>query len=419
MQSKRLKFTFILATLSLILIFAASASPIPTYVRLQERLHISNGTISMTAVCYFLGSIISLIVFARLSDYLGRKTIALVTVSLALLGLFLLATLTSGTTLLLARFMQGLSCGLGASTLSILIIESGRDYPASLVSAIAGSSVLLGLAVGGLLSGTIATIAPYRPALTYVVLMLILSLALLGLFFSTETTIPRAGAMHSLKPRLMLPPSIKGLLGPATGCFIATWALGGYFQAFSATVSQTVFKMNSPLIAAIVLVAYMAPNVIGSRLSDRFTTATGQLWGMSLFMVAVNLMGVGLFLKSFGLFLVMVIIAGVLQGIAYTTSMNGLLTPILQTESTGVMSVIYLISYAGAGIPSLVAGQLSKILNFYQITNIYLAFIMLVGLLVVLNSCFAKSPSAHGEIPVTQVNTQSSESLNRSDQKQK
>lgn len=385
MKSKSLKTTFTFVSLSLIFIFAASASPIPTYVRLQDRFKISNGTISMTAVCYFFGSIIALVIFSRLSDYIGRKSVAITTVILSLVGLGLLATLNNGSMLLLARFIQGVSCGLGSSTLSILIIESGRDYSSGFVSAVAGSAILLGLAIGGLLSGLVAEVEPNFQSLTYYILMTVLALMLLGLMRSTETVTTRRGAVKSLKPQLNLPASIKKLIVPATGCFVATWALGGYFQAFSATVSKTVFNLNSPLIAAIVLVAYMAPNMFGSRISSIFSMVSGELFGMSIFVLSALLMGVGILLKSFSLFLVMVIIASVMQGISYTTSMNGLLKPVLQTESTGVISVIYIISYAGAGIPSFFAGQLSKYLNFYQITFAYIIFVSLVGMFVILN----------------------------------
>ncbi|ALO03838.1 hypothetical protein ASU28_05475 [Lactiplantibacillus paraplantarum] len=385
MKSNSLKTTFTFASLSLIFIFAASASPIPTYVQLQDRFKISNGTISMTAVCYFLGSIIALVIFSRLSDYIGRKFVAIITVMLSLVGLGLLATLNNGSMLLLARFIQGLSCGLGSSTLSILIIESGRDYSSGFVSAVAGSAILLGLAVGGLLSGLVAEVEPNFQSLTYYILMVVLVLMLLGLMHSAETVTTRHGAVKSLKPQLNLPDSIKKLIVPATGCFVATWALGGYFQAFSATVSKMVFNLNSPLVAAIVLVAYMAPNMFGSRISSSFSMVTGQLFGMSTFVLSALLMGVGILLKSFSLFLVMVIIASIMQGISYTTSMNGLLKPVLQTESTGVISVIYIISYAGAGIPSFVAGQLSRYLNFYQVTFAYIIFVSLVGVFVILN----------------------------------
>lgn len=374
MKSNSLKTTFTFASLSLIFIFAASASPIPTYVQLQDRFKISNGTISMTAVCYFLGSIIALVIFSRLSDYIGRKFVAIITVMLSLVGLGLLATLNNGSMLLLARFIQGLSCGLGSSTLSILIIESGRDYSSGFVSAVAG-----------LLSGLVAEVEPNFQSLTYYILMVVLVLMLLGLMHSAETVTTRHGAVKSLKPQLNLPDSIKKLIVPATGCFVATWALGGYFQAFSATVSKTVFNLNSPLVAAIVLVAYMAPNMFGSRISSGFSMFTGQLFGMSTFVLSALLMGVGILLKSFSLFLVMVIIASIMQGISYTTSMNGLLKPVLQTESTGVISVIYIISYAGAGIPSFVAGQLSRYLNFYQVTFAYIIFVSLVGVFVILN----------------------------------
>ena len=211
---------------------------------------------------------------------------------------------------------------------------------------------------------------------------------LFGLIGSRETIEPKPGALKSLNPRIKLPIAIKSQLMPALGCFIATWAIGGYFQAFSVTVSKTVFNLDSPFVAAIILFSYMAPNIVGSRLSARFSTVAGQLLGISGFMLTMLLMEAGIQLQSIPVYLCAVIAASVMQGIAYTASMNGLLKRVLTTENTGVISIIYIASYAGAGIPSLIASRLSSRFNFVQITGLYVLFVCVICIIVICHLSF-------------------------------
>ena len=71
-----------------------------------------------------------------------------------------------------------------------------------------------------------------------------------------------------------------------------------------------------------------------------------------------------------------------MQGIAYTSAMNSLLKQILKSENSEMLSLIYIISYAGAGIPSLIAGQVSKFISFYWITVGYVIFTAVVAMVV-------------------------------------
>jgi Na+/melibiose symporter and related transporters len=169
----------------------------------------------MTAVCYFAGCIVALLVFSRLSDFIGRKKIGITTIILSMVGLILLINTHNGVTLLLARTVQGFSCGLGSSTLSVLIIESGINKNENLVSAIAGSAVLLGLAFGGFLSGTVAQFFSNSSNLTYILILLLLVVDLLGLLSGIETTDLQKGVWKSLRRAVLLQPGLlEGIFRP-------------------------------------------------------------------------------------------------------------------------------------------------------------------------------------------------------------
>ncbi|MCM2971405.1 hypothetical protein [Larsenimonas suaedae] len=65
------------ASLSLMAVFAASATPIPLYALYQSAHGLSYADLSLTAVFYFVGAITALLVFGRVSNYVCLKPVVL------------------------------------------------------------------------------------------------------------------------------------------------------------------------------------------------------------------------------------------------------------------------------------------------------------------------------------------------------
>jgi hypothetical protein len=77
------------------------------------------------------------------------------------------------------------------------------------------------------------------------------------------------------------------------------------------------------------------------------------------------------------LFIVSTILAGAAQGVAISAATRGLLAGSSIDDRAPTFSVVYLISYSGATIPALIAGQLSNILSLSQIVLGYGAFALI------------------------------------------
>ncbi|OTN76376.1 hypothetical protein A5886_001453 [Enterococcus sp. 8G7_MSG3316] len=383
-NKKNTTLSFWFATLSLITLFAASASPIPLYSIYRNSIGLTTESISLTAVFYFIGCIISLIILSRLSNYLGRKPVSVVAQLLGMTGLLLLLTATSPLGIIEARFFQGLACGLASSVMSVFIVESSANKSLTLVNAITGSSVLVGLAFGGLLSGVFVQINSHGSKYIYWLLFILLAICSVGILKGKESIPKRIGAIKSLRPQIKIPIEARKYLPSAIGIFAGTWAIGGYFQAFSSTIGVTVFHMNSPIISAIILASFMAPNLLGSSLSGRLNQIRGENIGILIFMLCIMMMYISFLVKLFPLFLIASIVAGIAQGIAYSSAMQALLIKSREEEKAGVLSVIYFISYGGAALPSFILGRFSNHLDFYQISLTYLIIVLLLGSLTLI-----------------------------------
>jgi hypothetical protein len=83
------------------------------------------------------------------------------------------------------------------------------------------------------------------------------------------------------------------------------------------------------------------------------------------------------------LFILAGAIAGTAQGVAFAGSMRALLTSAVPAERAGLLSAIYLISYGGAAIPNLIAGQLSRSLSLFELALGYGALAALACLITI------------------------------------
>ena len=80
--------------------------------------------------------------------------------------------------------------------------------------------------------------------LIYAIMATVLALCTTLMALSPETTDRSRGALESLRPHLHVPAGSGGLLLAAGAAFVATWSLGGFWQAFSASVAADLLGDN-------------------------------------------------------------------------------------------------------------------------------------------------------------------------------
>ena len=82
----RKQIGFVASIVVMIVVYAASSAPIPLYSNYQSILAITKASLSLTAVTYFLGTVISLLFFGRLSNYIGRRKTIIITIITSIAG---------------------------------------------------------------------------------------------------------------------------------------------------------------------------------------------------------------------------------------------------------------------------------------------------------------------------------------------
>lgn len=366
-MTARSRIGFFAASGSLVAVFAASASPIPLYDVYRRTDGLTHADLALTAVSYFISIMAVLLVLGRVSNHAGRRPVCLAALAITAAGCLVLTQVHSVAPLIAGRVLQGVGAGLASSALAAFVVDSAPASPAWLASAVMTGSPMVGLTLGALGSGALAEYGPAPRTLIYLIAASILAACGALIAVSRETVSRTTGAIASLRPQIRVPPAARALLPAASATFVATWALGGFYQAFGPSITAEQLGTNSALIAAVVFASFMAPSAIGAPFAGRTSAAAAQRIGITVFTLAVVVLLLAMHAGAVVPFIAASAIAGTAQGVAFAGSMRALLTSARPADRAGLLSAIYLISYGGAAIPNLIAGQLSRSLSLFEI----------------------------------------------------
>lgn len=388
--SDALRRTFVVASASLVAVFAASAAPVPVFNVYRADNGLTTADLSLSVVAYFAGTIIALLCLGRLAHHLGRRPVGLATLLTMIAGSLVLLDVTGLGALVAGRFLMGIGAGLASSALTSYIADSAPDRPAWVAGVVTSQAPMLGLTIGSVISGALVQYVPGARVWVYVAMAALLALCLLLMLGCRETGEPTPGVWRSLRPRVSVPARARSLLPVALSVFTATWALGAFYQSFVPTIARDQLHSDNALVVSLLFAAYMAPSVAGAPLVGRLLPATAQRLGMVVFVVGVTGILVALVTTSVVVMTTATIVASVGQGMGVSASMRALLLGSTAAERPSLMAAIYLACYTGAMVPSIIAGQLSHVLPTVTIAFGY-GVLALVATAITL--VFARNPS--------------------------
>ncbi|MDN5571423.1 MAG: MFS transporter [Propionibacteriaceae bacterium] len=395
---------FVAASISLVTVFAASASPVPVYNVYRAENGVTTADISVSVVAYFLGTIVALLCLGRIANHIGRRPAALATLLIVAAGAAVLIGVDGVVPLVAGRLLMGVGAGLASSALTTYIVDAAPTRPAWLASVVSSQASMVGLTAGSLAAGALVQYVANARVIVYAVMIALLTVCVVLLLSAPETGRPAPGAWASLRPRIFVPPHARRLLPVATAAFASTWAMGGFYQSFVPTIARDQLGTDNALVVALLFAAYMAPSVVGAPLGGRFSPAAAQRLGMSVFVVGVAGILTGLITANAPALVLATAVASAGQGIAVSSSMRALLHGTEPADRAPVMSAIFLICYSGAMVPNLVAGQLSHVVGTVEIAVGY-GVLALLGALITL--LFARNPvDAPRRNPATHETTQ-------------
>lgn len=388
---KRRGFSFFVAAFCLITSFVTAATAIPMMAYWVNELQLSSSEVAMSVVSYFAGCVLTLILFARLSNFLGRKPVVITALGFGAIACYLFSVGQSAGDLYIGRFLQGLSCGLATSACMSWVVDTAPPARAWLGTAMTSAGPNIGLSLGTLLTGLIIEYNVLNPTLLFDACVALLIFCIVLAVLGTETM--RLGTEsigQVLIPKIAIPTRLRRLFILSITAFIGTWGVSSFFQGFSAQFAQIVFGESSVLLAAITYLLLIIPIAVFGLISGRFNPSKTLLLMSTGFLFGAGGVFLTLDMQSPALFMIFVVICGAAQGGTCCSGLKLLLMDATLRERAGLISALYLGAYVGSGIPNFSIGQLAKDVSMTTIANGFCLWIAVMWLIIVLSFILIK-----------------------------
>lgn len=382
----------LIATFAFILVFAASAAPIPLYSQLQETVGIADAEVSLTAVFYLFGVLVVLFVGGSASDALGRRPLVVASLVLCAIGCVLFTRIDSGLTLQAVRLFQGLAGGFAMSATSAFVIDScGRRYR-TLGVTVASCGSLVGITAGSLAVGLFSTVSE-RFELVFLTLAALCVVTLVLLPLAHETVHDRITLRRAVGPIAHIPARLRPMFPIVAGMYIATWGVGMFFQSLSTPASVEYFGATGPLMPAVLLAVAMAPSAVGGPIEARMTSRAALRVGLVAFFASCVGLTATLQVGAFWAFLAFDLVFSVSQGVCLSVGMRMLVEASEPSENAAVVSLINFAGYVGSTVLSL---SMSGLATFVPLAGV-LGFVSVMGLGAVFPGLFHSFVEARRE----------------------
>lgn len=395
---KRRGFSFFVAAFCLITCFVTAATAIPMMAYWVSELQLSSSEVAMSVVNYFAGCVLTLILFARLSNFLGRKPVVIAALAFGAIACYLFSVGQSPSDLYIGRFLQGLSCGLATSACMSWVVDTAPPARAWLGTAMTSAGPNIGLSLGTLLTGLIIEYNVLNPTLLFDACVALLIFCIVLAVLGTETM--RLGTEsigQVLIPKIAIPTRLRRLFILSITAFIGTWGVSSFFQGFSAQFAQIVFGETSVLLAAVTYLLLIIPIAVFGLISGRFNPSKTLLLMSTGFLFGAGGVFLTLDMQSPALFMIFVVICGAAQGGTCCSGLKLLLMDATLRERAGLISALYLGAYVGSGIPNFSIGQLAKDVSMTTIANGFCLWIVVMWLIIVLTFVLIKRKPSETE----------------------
>ncbi|MFC4033518.1 MFS transporter [Streptomyces polygonati] len=340
-------------------LLAASSAPTPLYAVYQREWGFSPITTTVIFGVYALAVLAALLVFGRISDHIGRRPVLFAALAGQIVAMVVFAGAGSVDALLIARVVQGVSTGaaLGAIGAGLLDIDRVRGAVANSFAPMSGT------ASGALVSGLIVQFLPSPTHLVYLLLLAVFVLQVLGVTLLRESVTRKPGALASMKPDIRLPRAARRPVAIAVPVLFAIWALAGFYGALAPSLTGVLLHSHAVVYGGLGLFALAGAGALSVLLLRGTSTRTAMVLGVVALIVgvAVTLLSVGSggggTASVVGFF-----IGTALAGFGFGGGFQGgirLVVPVVEAhERAGVLSLLYVVSYLGMGVPAVIGGVL-------------------------------------------------------------
>ena len=340
-------------------LLAASSAPTPLYAVYQREWGFSPITTTVVFGVYAVVVLAALLVFGKISDHVGRRPVLFAALFGQAVAMVVFASAGSVGALMAGRVVQGVATGAALGAIGAGLLDIDR-LKGSLANSFAPP---VGTATGALVSGLVVQYLPAPTHLVYYALLGVFALQAVGVGALRESVTRKPGALAAMTPEIKLPRATRASVAVAAPVLFAVWALAGFYGSLGPAIigrlahSESVVYGGLPLFVLAGAAALSVPLLRGTPARTVMVVGVVTLVaGVVVTLLSIGSGGGGTGPEA-GFF-----VGSAIAGFGFGAGFQGgirLVVPLAGPhERSGVLSLLYVVSYLGMGVPAVIGGVL-------------------------------------------------------------
>lgn len=353
--------------------------PTPLYPLYERELGFGGLMVTVVFATYAVGVLAALLLVGRLSDQVGRKAVLLPGLGIAAASSLVFLIPDSLPALFAGRLLSGVSAGVFTGVATVTLVDLAPEDGRARAGLLAAAVNVLGLGLGPVVAGVLADHAPHPLVLPYLLHVVLVALAAVGLAAVPEPIERKPGPVRLQVQRFGVPEDVRPTFVRAAVAGFAGFAVLGFFTAVSPLFLGQVLHETRHLVTGLTVFTLLGSATVGQIASARVPERISLLGGCVALAVGTVVVAVGLVTAQLPVVLAGAVVAGLGQGASFRAGLQAVTGAAPADRRSEVSSTFFLVLYVAISIPVIGVGAGAQVFGLVPTAVVFAGIVALLA----------------------------------------